>query len=289
MIYKEEGKHCAFTDVKFHDGFYYVCFRVGDDHMFGKSHIKIMRSNSPSGAWKVYSQTTDYPDIRDPRMMIWDNGNLYLLANIISHSQGRVTGCHIAKGVICEGFTKLSKIPYTNDMFMSSVTFKNRLLCYDAVRGGRLWLIDWEPDSMPVSLPAYEDSTEAASFRKNIFVRRDQGKNYWIILGVMKDEITLFDTQYQIHCPTIFQRMEKHYLLGREMDWADQENWDAIWETQSKCKLWEIKKDLSLAPVKTFDSHADCGYMGYADDLISWYSNYDKAKPHETAIFVEEF
>lgn len=279
IVYKEEGKHCAFTDLAFHDRYYYLCFRIGNEHMFGKSHILIMRSRDGK-KWEKYSRTCDYLDIRDPRLMV-DQNKLFLIANFLVHDKQIVKTGFLVKGKITDGYTKTIIIKGSENKFATSIS-KLKAFCYDPTTNGRNSVFNIETGGEE-TLPSFEDSTEGAFYGRSVFVRRDYSQNYW--LKATENGYGIEATKYMIHCPYIFQSK----LLGREINTdVDPYDWNDLWNNQSKLKMWEIKKDLTLKEIKIFNANVDCGYFGYANGLVSYYSNYDKSKPEETAIFIEK-
>ena len=80
-VYKEKGKHCAFTDIIHFGGYYWLTFRVGKEHMFSKSKIVVMRSFDGVD-WEHYTETKWMNDVRDPRFYI-HRKRLYVIINRI--------------------------------------------------------------------------------------------------------------------------------------------------------------------------------------------------------------
>lgn len=285
QVYKKDSIHCAFTDLIKHKDYWYLCFREGEEHSFCKSKIVILRSKNGKD-WDYYSETQEFDDVRDPRFILL--GSLYLIVNLQSFTRSEVTGHNIGIGKVCEYYTKVSK--EYSDIFLTQIE-DDSIVGYDCVNGGKIYkgwaLRDGGRISFcSSSLPAFSDSTEVAIRDRDYFVRRDSGKNYWIKETETGYEIV--NTSYKIHCPYIFKHNNKYYLLGRETE-SDigRYSWDEFCDRMAKLKLWLIC-DYELLELYEFKGMGDCGYFGYADGLVSYYSMIDKSNRKETAIYIKD-
>lgn len=74
-----KAKHNAFTDLLYHQGYFYCCFREGIDHAAGNNgQIRIIKSKSGS-RWKSIALIEKRGvDLRDPMLSIMPNGRWML-------------------------------------------------------------------------------------------------------------------------------------------------------------------------------------------------------------------
>lgn len=275
-------KHQAFTDLAFYKGEYYLCYREAKEHMFCKSKIVVCKKIE--GKWEIIGETNMIDDIRDPRFWI-DGDKLKLVVNcqIIKRNWlGRKA--KVAKQYILVGEIKnilptstyspdWQRIHLTNTGMIGFVTFikGNDAFCYDAVRSRYIVTKNLKTGEEK-DLPVFWDSTEGSFFDQNetriYLVRRDYNNSYWIIDN--GKEMRIQPCDQKLHCPLFFRRDGKVFLLAR------------ITPSYKKAKLGMFYPFFSDGKAKlklldTFDdAFGDCGYFGYANNLISYYSSKDK-------------
>lgn len=288
IIYKSSEKQpfCGFTDIKYYEGNYYVCFRIGKEHMYCHSQIVVMKSKDTK-KWEEYSKTQTTDDLRDPRFTIEGN-KLYILVNYCDTKNDKVIQHLLLRGRVRPGYTFLA--PTWKNMFVSSVYHDDYdyYITYDPIKNGNTKCI--VNNDYNISIPSFPDSTEGTMFVdkgcEKYFFRRDEHNNYWVVFDFKKKEFTIKYTEYRIHCPLLIENGK--YMLGREMkkdQISDPHDWWEVYKNASLC-LYKVN-GYKLEKITTFEGGGDCGYFGYDRNLMSYYAIPDKANHKEMAIYVE--
>lgn len=287
LVYQEKNKHCAFTDLIYYKGLYYLAFRIGEKHMFSKSKIVVMKSKYCK-KWEMIDETKSINDVRDPRFII-EHKELFLLFNYQKTFL-------FNKNKVKEQYLMGQKVGYLKDSykikrnaFVCSAN-ENIPCCYDAEKGGKVFVIEKNKRKY---LPCYPDSTEFSFFKKDnmeyFLVRCDRSPTYWYIKE--KNQSHIIRTKNNWHCPLFFKKDDKQYLITRETS-KDYR--------KSRCYIFEVTVNpLDLKHIKKLIAFGDCGYFGYAsgsrtsglrsNGLISYHSSYDEHDLTKTAIYIEEF
>ena len=273
LAYKEKGKHCAFTDLAYYNGVYYLCFRVGKEHMFSKSKIVVLCSKDGAG-WKERVASPEKEDLRDPRFYLDYDNRLKVLVN--QQKIETVGFLRKRKRVVKQASVKwdfelgnYSRYPNKFITFVKDHTF----FAYDAVRGNGTFLIKDYPEEFEIiELPAFSDSTEGAFYNEDeCLVRRDGHCSYLL------HKNRIFQYKQRLHCiyPFVFKGLR--YFLARKTS-----------RNYKRAVLGLFSFTDPPKCLKRFKAFGDCGYFGYANGLVSYHSSYDKNKPQKTAIFIED-
>ena len=273
--YKSE-KHCAFTDLAYHEGAWYLVFREGQKHMFSNGRIVILKS-ADGEKWEKFTETKTMNDVRDPRFYKRE-GNLFVLINFQRCDwRGKKV---VSQEVLLWDMRKSLK-EKGKTLFINFVKGEEAL-AYNPVAGRTLSLINFKKNKI-ISLPAFTDTTEGAFFdvkgKRTYLIRRDINPSYWI-KEINKREMVIISTGEHWHCPYIFQKDGMIYFLARKTA-----------KNYKTSQLWLSKIDplkLKIVPLKRLEGFGDCGYFGYANGLISYYSSYDKKETQKTAIYIEK-
>jgi hypothetical protein len=128
--------YCAFTDLEYYNGNYYVSFRESNTHVYGSDsgvgrygRIGVIRSSDAVNWSRFADQTVANMDLRDPKLNIDPNGALML----------NTTGAHYNSGAIDWRKHYYSKLHIPSDSFNP---FSSSIGTVDA---DWLWRITWNP------------------------------------------------------------------------------------------------------------------------------------------------
>lgn len=111
MVYYDEGRYEAFTDIAKFKGKYYIAFRDSYSHIFeedgtAQGHTYIIMSEDGENWKKIVDQAEPGIDLRDPKLSITPDGRLMVIMGGSKYGNAK-------ENTACQG--RLTRVSYSSD------------------------------------------------------------------------------------------------------------------------------------------------------------------------------